>query len=426
MRANAQTAPMNQEAALLDFVRRLRKFKAGRRAVHVRLSQLRPYNRRAQHLRIAVTTFDNLVASHEAAVFQMFNDDLVVICNGASVADIDHSILHLRFLFADDPMLKTDERGYLPFCEWYDLEMNYEALLRTAQEMIDARAKHEAEAATAQPCAAKERPPTTPLDPASLAVLESAIAQADLTTMILRQPICAVTVERKPEPIFLEIYTSIESLRRTLMPDVDLHANNWLFQDLTRHLDLRMIAYLAHNDEDMLSRAFSLNLNVSTLLSPEFLEFDKVHNSAKRSIIIELQLTDIFADLSSYTFARDFLRERGYRFCLDGITHLSLPLIDRDHLGFDLVKIFWNADLADHLNGQGGDRLRQAAERVGPERLILARCDSEQALDVGDSLGISLYQGHLLEEMLARRMTRTRSIKTLADALARHRAAARG
>ena len=417
---------MNQEAALLDFVRRLRKFKAGRRAIHVRLSQLRPYNRRSQHLRIAVTTFDHLVANYEAAVFHMFNDDLVVICNGADVADIDHSVLHLRFLFADDPMLKTDERGYFPFCEWYDLSMNYEAMLRMAQQMIDARAQHEAEATAAPPSAVKERPPSTPLDPASLAVLESAIAQADLTTMILRQPICAVSVDRKPEPIFLEIYTSIESLRRTLMPDVDLHANNCLFQDLTRHLDRRMIAYLAHNDDDMLRRAFSLNLNVSTLLSTEFLEFDKVHNSGKHSIIIELQLTDIFADLSSYFFARDFLRERGYRFCLDGVTHLSLPLIDRGRLGFDLVKIFWNADLADHLNGLGGDLLRQAAERVGSERLILARCDSEQALDIGDALGISLYQGHLLEEMLSQRMTRTRSIKTLADALARHRAAARG
>jgi len=427
MRATTQTAPMNQESALLDFVRRLRKFKQGRRAVHVRLSQLRPYNRRSQHLRIAVTTFDGLVATSEASIFQMFNDDLVVICNGASVADIDRSILHLRFLFADDPLLKTDERGYLPFCEWYDLSVNYEALLRMAQELIDARAQHEAEieAAAAQPGATKERPPSTPLDPASLTVLESAIAQADLTTMILRQPICAVSVERKPEPIFFEIYTSIESLRRTLMPDVDLHANNWLFQDLTRHLDMRMIAYLAHNDEDMLARAFSLNLNVSTLLSPEFLEFDKAHNTGKRSIIIELQLSDIFTDLNNYTFARDFLRERGYRFCLDGITHHSLPLINRDHLGFDLVKLFWNADLVDHLSGQGGDPLRHAAAQVGAERLILARCDSEQALDVGDALGISLYQGHLLEEMLARRMTRTRSIKTLADALARHRAAAR-
>lgn len=426
MQASAQTAPMSEEAALLDFVRRLRKFKAGRRAVHVRLSQLRPYNRRDQHLRIAVTTFDHLVAGFEGTIFKMFNDDLVVICNGASVAEIDHSILHLRFLFSDDPMIKTDERGFQPFCEWYDLTVNYEPLVRMALDMAEARDRFDDEAARVQPRAAKERLPSTPLEPTSLAVIVSAIEHADLTTMILRQPICAVSIDRKPEPIFLEIYTSIESLRRTLMPDVDLHANSWLFQDLTRHLDRRMIAYLAHNDDDMLRRPFSLNLNVSTLLSSEFLEFDKVLNNGKRGIVIELQLTDIFADLSSYFFARDFLRERGYRFCIDGVTHLSLPLIDRDRLGFDLAKIFWSGDLADHLNGIGGDQLKQAAQRIGPERLILARCDSEQAFEIGDALSISLYQGRLLEEMLAQHMTRKRSVKSLADALARHRAATRG
>ena len=426
MPLRASTQPqMNQEAVLLDFVQRLRKFKEGRRAVHVRLSELRPYNRRMQHLRVAISTFDRLVADFEGITFRMFNDDLVVICNGASVAEIDHAILHLRFLFCDDPMLKSEERGYLPFCEWFELAQNYEGILRLAQTMVDERARHDAQVSAA-PVAVRKSPPTTPLDPASLAVLESAIAQADLTTMILRQPICAVSIDRTPEPVFQEIYTSIESLRLMLMPAVDLHANIWLFQDLTRHLDRCMIAYLAHNDEDVLRRAFSLNLNVSTLLSPEFLEFDKTHNTGKRSIVIELQLTDIFSDLNSYYFARDFLRERGYRFCLDGVTHMSLPLVDRDRLGFDLMKVFWTADFADHLNGLGGDELRQAAHRAGPERLILARCDSELALDVGESLGVSLYQGHLLDDMLARRVTRVRSIKTLADALARHRAATRG
>ncbi len=424
MRASAPPAPVDQEVALLDFVRRLRKFKDGRRAVHLRLSELRPYNRRDRHLRIVISTFDRLVVKYETAVFRMFNDDLVIICNGASIADIDHAVLHLRFLFRDDPMLKLEERGYLPFCDWFDLAHNYEGLLRLALSMVDERARHDAQAA-APHVAAKKRPPETPLDPTTLAVIESAIAQADLTTMILRQPICAVRIDHKPEPVFVENFTSIESLRQTLMPDVDLHANIWLFQHLTRFLDRRMIAHLAHNDDDMLRRAFSLNLNVATLLSPEFLEFDKIQNASKRSIIIELQLIDVFADLGGYFFARDFLRERGYRFCLDGVTHVSLPLVDRDRLGFDFVKVFWAADFGDHLNGIGGDQLTQAVQRIGPERLIMARCDSEKALEVGASLGILLYQGRLLDAMLARSMTPGRSIQGMAKALARQRAGSR-
>ncbi len=418
---------MNQEAALLDFVERLRKFTKGRRAVHIRLSKLRPYNRRAHHMRIAASAFDSLVRDYDAAVFRLFNNDLVIICNGADVADMDHSVLHLRYLFAEDPCIKNDEAGEVEFCTWFDLEHDYPDLCDLAQRMVSARAQFERDQEEApNSVAKKEEAEKTPLDPPSLAAIQKAIAQADLSTIIRHQPICAVIRDHKPEPAFNEIFTSIAMLCETLMPDVDVQANPWLFQDLTQHLDRRMISYLAKNGDTTRGQPFSINLNVSTLLSPEFLDFDEQLNKGTRGgIVIELQLFDVYADLGSFLFARDFLHERGYKFCLDATTHMSLPLIDRAELGFDLVKLLWSNDLADRLNGPRGQILRQAAEKVGPERLILAHCDSERALEVGESLGITLYQGYLLDEMLARNITRKESVEALADALARHRAANR-
>ncbi len=425
---------MVRETALLDFVERLRKFTKGRRAVHLRLSRLRPYNRRAHHLRIAATVFDRLVRDYDGALFRLFNDDLVVICDGASVADIDHSVLHLRYLFSEDPFLKHDEDGDTRFCAWFDLEEDYLDLLNLAQRMVSAQTQHtqrKNERSDKGPASKyeeerEEEAPQSPLDPPNLAALEQAIAQADLSTIVRRQPICAVVPDRKPEPVYYEIYTSIASLRETLMPDIDMQANQWLFQELTKHLDRRMISYLAQDDDAMLGHAFSVNLNVSTLLSPEFLDFDEALNSGTRGgIVIELQLFDVYADLGNFLFARDFLHERGYKFCLDGTTHMSLPLIDREELGFDLVKLQWSPDLFDQLHGFRGDGLRQVARDMGSERLILNRCDSEQALEVGKSLGITLYQGHLLDEMLSHNITRQDTVEALTEALGRHRAAAR-
>ncbi len=428
--AKSRMAPTNQEAALLDFVERLRKFTSGRRAVHLRLSRLRAYNRRNHHLRIAATTFDGLVREFDGALFRLFNNDLVIICNGASVADIDQAVLHLRYLFSEDPFLKNDEDGNTRFCTWFDLEEDYHELLEFAQRMVSARAQHDQkdkqQPGKAVPQAAPEAAPPTPLDPPNLAAIEEAIAQADLSTLIRRQPICAVVRDRKPEPVYYEIYTSIASLRDTVMPGVDMQANQWLFQDLTKHLDRRMISYLAQNDDATLGQAFSVNLNVSTLLSPEFLDFDETLSSSIRGgIVIELQLFDVYADLGNFLFARDFLHERGYKFCLDGTTHMSLPLVDREELKFDLVKLLWSADLYDQLHGFRGAGLRQAARKMGSERLILARCDSERALEAGESLGITLYQGHLLDEMLSRNISRQDSIEALTAALARHRAEGR-
>ncbi len=232
-----------------------------------------------------------------------------------------------------------------------------------------------------------------------------------------------MTSDRKPAAVYSEIFTSIESLRRTLLPNIDIYANRWLFQDLTQHLDMRVLAYLSRLGSNALPQAFSLNLNISTLISPQFLDFDETLSKRARSgVVIELQLIDIYSDLGNYLFVRDFLRERGYKFCLDGMTHLSLPLVNREALGGDLVKLFWGADMAEQLDGPHGETLREAVRGIGSERLILARCDSEQALEFGLSLGITLYQGFLLDRMLSKDRPREESARAMSDALARHRA----
>ncbi len=276
MTTHRDPASMGQEAALLDYTQRLRKHTRRRRAVHVQLSLLRPYNLRSHHLRIAECTFDSLVLNFDAALFKLSNHDMVIVCKGASVADMDHAILHLRYLFSEDPLLKHDDEDRQPFCTWYDLESDYADFISLAHSLIAKQTR--VEAARDEASATKARPaadPDKPLDPTGLAVLEAAIAQADLSTMIRRQPICAVARDHDPEPVYHEIYTSIEALQETLMPETDIHANPWLFQNLTRALDKRMIAHLAKNDDDTLHESFSVNLNISTLLSPEFLAFDE-------------------------------------------------------------------------------------------------------------------------------------------------------
>ncbi len=116
MTTHSDPASMEQEAALLDYAQRRRKHRRRRRAVHVQLSLLRPYNRRSHHLHIAESTFDSLLFNYDAALFKLSNHDVVVVCKGASVADRDHAILHLRYLFSEDPLLKHGEEDRQTFC----------------------------------------------------------------------------------------------------------------------------------------------------------------------------------------------------------------------------------------------------------------------------------------------------------------------
>ena len=410
---------------LRDYAARLERFCAGRRAIHLHLSRLRAYNRRRHHLRVAATSLEPLTSGHEGALFRLVNDDLIVVCKGANVAEIDDFVLRLRFLFSEDPLLRQDSEAGDAFCSWYDLEQDYAQFRALVEALCKAQQRQEAEAAKASDASQAEAAPGLPIDPSKLGEIEKAIAQADLTHLLKRQAICAVATPADLKPILYEVYFSIGGLRDSLLPSYDLAANPWLFQDLTRHLDRRMIAMLSRSDDASLRRQISLNLNIETLLSGEFLGLDAIlKDRASGAVMVELQLVDVVANPSGFNFARDFLHDRGYRICLDGTAHPTLPLIDREKLGIDLVKLRWSDELADHVDGAPSAALRGLVERVSPERLVLCRCDSPSALKIGRDLGISLYQGYHLDRLLAQPDPKAEA-ERLAAAAARHRRAAR-
>jgi len=386
-----------QEKLLLDYVQRLDRFRDGRRAVHLHLSRLRPYNRRDHHMRIAGTTFDSLIKKFDGGLFRLHNGDLVFIAKGAAIADIDEAVLRLRFLFSEDPLLNNpaNDGG---FCTWYELEREYGALRRAAEMAAEAAAAGRAEGDADQ---ALDGANGEPLDPSHLGQVEKALVSADLSSFVRRQAVCLAPPGMAPQPLFHEFYVSIGDLRQAVLPRYDLISNRWLFQHLTQILDMRMLALLSARKEIRQVRDFSLNLNVSTVLSPEFLQFDRdLHADARGTVAIEVQPVDIFADFGAFMFARDFLKDRGYRLCIDGLKHLSLPLMNRDWFGADLLKFHWGYDLIDDLGGSRSQSLKDVVERIGRDRLILSRCDSPDAAKAGAELGITMYQGRLIDKQV--------------------------
>jgi hypothetical protein len=119
------------------------------------------------------------------------------------------------------------------------------------------------------------------------------------------------------------------------------------------------------------------------------------------NMVIEVQKHDIFADMGAYVFAQEYLHERTHRLCLDGITHLTLPFIDRDKLKLDLVKLCWSPELIEKR-----DRilpsLSKDIARIGEQRFIMIHCDTPDALEIGREMGISMFQGRYVSHMLQR------------------------
>jgi EAL domain-containing protein (putative c-di-GMP-specific phosphodiesterase class I) len=394
----------SQENLLLDYVRRLDKHKAGRRAVHIRLSGLRPFHRREQHVRAAAANLDPLVKALRGQLFALQNADLFFIYKAEAHADTEAAIQKIRYLFSDDPLLADGNDDTGRFCVWYSVEREYDRILHFAQGLTDEDKDAAAVTRTRRDArqALKARQSSgSPLTPDVLSRVEAALVRADLSNLVRRQFVCGVTTKGVPEPAFSELFISIHDLRETLLPDVNLAGNRWLFLHLTSSLDRRVLAMLSKTDHFTISGDISFNLNVSTILSPDFMAFDDNITASRRgSLVVEIDKAEVFLDLGAFLFARNFVQQRGYRVCIDGMTPREMPLLDRERLGADFVKLMWDPEMAEG-GGEMQEAVRSMVKRAGQSRVVMYRCDDREAVTFGQSVGIRFFQGRHVETLIA-------------------------
>lgn len=394
----------SQENLLLDYIHRLESHKEGRRVVHIHLSSLRPFNRRDQHIRMAANNFDKLISDLHGQLFTMKNSDIFFIFKEEVLGEVETLVQKVKFLFDDDPLVADAAQHGMPFATWYDAAEDFETVLNLVQSIAQAEQKRQSVVRArmdARAALKAKQQQGEPMTPDVLSRLETALARADLSNLVRRQFICNVDSKMVPEQIFSELFISIKDLRETMLPGVNVTANRWLFQHLTETLDKRMLSMLTKNDGVSISGDISFNVNIATLLSSEFQIYDdNVAASRRGTMIIELQKEDIFSNLPSYLFAREMVQDKGYRVCLDGMTLDTLIMINFERLGADLCKLVWHPDLVD-----GGEAvhqsLRTVIDKIKPEKLILCRCDNREAIDFGRSLGLTLFQGRYVENLIA-------------------------
>jgi EAL domain-containing protein (putative c-di-GMP-specific phosphodiesterase class I) len=386
----------NQERRLAEYADRIAADADGLVAVHLHLSQLRPEHRRPFHLRACKEFIKPYVERHDGRVFELSTGDMVLVMRDMPEAAVDQLTGRLRLLFAEDPLAggrRGEERGRLATA--YRLEKSLGDFRRTAQRLFEAY-KAEIEAQADQPPPVRE-----PLDAHHLPPLLSAIESADLGTLVQRQAICVIVAGSSPQRVFSEATADLDRLGAQLLPEVDLTAAPWYRQVLLEAMLERLLLWLGRSGLAGEVEPITLDTTLSTLMSETFVTFDhEIDQAARKRVIFELNERDLFADLGATMFLRGFLHDRGYRLSLDGTSHLTLPLIERERLGFDFVKLGWGPDYETDIRSHRREALAEAVARIGQARLILYGCDTARAVDAGCALGISLFQGPYVDTLL--------------------------
>ena len=98
---------------------------------------------------------------------------------------------------------------------------------------------------------------------------------------------------REPQPHSEELFISIKALRETVGPAFEVASDRQLFGYLTRWLDTYMLKTISWEHFGV-GPPLSFNINLETLRTPEFAEFENRRPPAWRDrIMLELQLSDV-------------------------------------------------------------------------------------------------------------------------------------
>ena len=384
---------VTQESLLLGAAERIGRIRQGRLAVQVFLSRLRPQNRQDGHIRIALRMLEPMVNAYRGQMFLLGNSDIVFMLKDPNPVDVENMILKLRALFSKDPLTYDDAGdGMDKFCTWFDLGgSDYDSFLDMARTVTEqARKRQTAKGAV--------KPPAKPLDAKSLGGVLERLSSLDVSPLVSRQS--AIVIKEASgtgEVLFQEFFVSIAELQKALAPDINLVANRWLFQHLSLTLDKRVLGALSTLALRSIPNCYSLNLNIATVLSKAFEQFEeKVRGKAGLSV--EVQVLDVLADSRGYYAARDRLREKGHMVVIDGLNELTLQFMDVSQFEADLYKVAWSPEMRE---GEHSDSVGSALGILGVGKVVLARCDSEAAIQWGQERGIQRFQGRYVDAMLA-------------------------
>jgi EAL domain-containing protein (putative c-di-GMP-specific phosphodiesterase class I) len=393
--ATPQRPVLPGEETLHAYLRQLGPTRAGQRSLIFRLSRLHRSHRRDKHLQIVSNMLQEVLGEYPGRLFALRNGDVVMVCKGITRKSIDETTELLRYLFNDDPLAREGAEQ-ADFCAAFDLEVNYPQFIAALEEIRESEAaKHRlARAAPVQLAASGE---TGTLDPNRASALIAAMGRIDLSTMGRRQTVWEMVPGKPAQARFDEFFFSIEKLRGAVGEDFDLAKDRQLFFYLMRWLDRYMLTTLLRDQIDC-PRPLSVNINLATLLSPEFAAFDRQRPTDWRDrLILEIQLADLWSDLPAFLNVSEGLKRRSYQRCVDGVIYKALPFINFRRFDVDYVKVVWD----DALLQLADATLRELCAAIadcGTGRIILTRCGRREAIKVGQAMGIQLFQGWQVDQ----------------------------
>jgi EAL domain-containing protein (putative c-di-GMP-specific phosphodiesterase class I) len=386
---------MSAEGDLLSFCRRLIRTPFGYYGINVEFSMFSQLRGNARLVRLQHSLLEELARRYRGQVFVMANTDAFVLIRSDMAASAEVIKTDILRTVLKDPEVKEDQTRRL--VHDYTMPDRYNDFRERVEEYMqpDKRPKEnmfDAETGEYVP----DVPLEGVLNGAMLVRIEHLIRKADIKPFLKKQDVFVFRPDTGWWPVFEERFVSLTELQRKFFPDVELRRADPLFNQLCRALDEKLLHHLLVN-RAKISHKISVNISVETVFDQLMLTFaENLDAKERENIIFEINRSEIFQDISQAIEAIKWLQEHHFSVAIDGLSLDLLPFIRAERLKTELIKIHLQRD---HIRLLRDEDCLKALRRLPIERIVFSRCDHEGAIQAGQTLGISMFQGWLVDEI---------------------------
>jgi len=202
---------------------------------------------------------------------------------------------------------------------------------------------------------------------------------------------------KEPEELMKEYFISMGALKKHVFPNVELRGTGNLFNQLTITLDRVLIQ--AFDDINPGRKPCSVNMNVESVFTKSFQEFiEKGGESALANIVFEFRQDNILQQFDEFKIAADLIKSKGGIVAIDAIFPETVGIVNLARLGATFAKIFWRPDAEEMLPAQAAEILKMRKAGI---IFVIARLDDETGIKVGQDLGITVFQGFYIDDLLS-------------------------
>lgn len=196
--------------------------------------------------------------------------------------------------------------------------------------------------------------------------------------------------------VMTEYYISMDLIRKPLFVDVEMRGSGRIFHEFTLVLDQIMLE--SFNKMPTADGRCSMNLNVESVFTEAFENFiEDTPGNKLSNIVFEFRQANIVENFDEFQVARGLIKSKGATIAVDQIFPQTVGLVDLEYIGATYAKIHWRTGAEEVLRERAKAIKYMMECNVTP---LLIRVDAERAFDVGANMGIHIFQGFQVDELI--------------------------